>query len=47
MLYISRGKTKAQKYEKISEKKLSTPVEELCEGAPGNIGSFHRLVILD
>ena len=31
-----RAKTKAQKYEKISEKKLSTPVEELCKGAPGN-----------
>ena len=30
-----RAKTKAQKYEKISEKKLSTPVEELCSGAPG------------
>ena len=30
-----RAKTKAQKYEKISEKKLSTPVEELCKGAPG------------
>ncbi|XP_023343810.1 casein kinase I [Eurytemora carolleeae] len=30
-----RAKTKAQKYEKISEKKLSTPVEELCAGAPG------------
>ena len=32
-----RAKTKAQKYEKISEKKLSTPVEELCKGAPGRI----------
>ena len=31
-----RAKTKAQKYEKISEKKLSTSVEELCNGAPGN-----------
>ena len=30
-----RAKTKAQKYEKISEKKLSTSVEELCNGAPG------------
>ena len=29
-----RAKTKAQKYEKISEKKLSTPVEELCKGTP-------------
>ena len=33
-----RAKTKAQKYEKISEKKLSTPVEELCKGAPGKDG---------
>ena len=32
-----RAKTKAQKYEKISEKKLSTPVEELCRGTPGKI----------
>ena len=30
-----RAKTKAQKYEKISEKKLSTPVDELCKGSPG------------
>merc|ERR1712088_1292537 len=30
-----RAKTKAQKYEKISEKKLSTSVEELCKGSPG------------
>ena len=29
-----KAKTKAQKYEKISEKKLSTPVEELCKGTP-------------
>ena len=31
-----KAKTKAQKYEKISEKKLSTPVGELCSGQPGN-----------
>ena len=30
-----KAKTKEQKYEKISEKKLSTPVEELCKGQPG------------
>ena len=35
-----RAKTKAQKYEKISEKKLSTPVEELCKGAPGKGGKW-------
>ena len=34
-----RAKTKAQKYEKISEKKLSTSVEELCKGAPGKCQS--------
>ena len=32
-----KAKTKAQKYEKISEKKLSTPVDELCKGQPGNV----------
>ena len=31
-----KAKTKAQKYEKISEKKLSTPVDELCKGQPGS-----------
>ena len=36
-----KAKTKAQKYEKISEKKLSTPVEELCKGQPGNLNSFN------
>ena len=35
-----RAKTKAQKYEKISEKKLSTSVEELCKGAPGEWETF-------
>jgi len=39
-----RGKTKAQKYEKISEKKLSTPVEELCEGAPAEFATYHNYV---
>jgi hypothetical protein len=32
-----KAKTKAQKYEKITEKKLSTPVEELCQNTPGGI----------
>ena len=36
-----RAKTKAQKYEKISEKKLSTSVEELCKGAPGELRGGH------
>lgn len=30
-----KAATKKQKYEKISEKKLSTPVEVLCKGYPG------------
>jgi len=30
-----KAKTKAQKYEKITEKKLSTSVEDLCQGTPG------------
>jgi len=29
--YISQAATKKQKYEKISEKKMSTPVEVLCK----------------
>ena len=40
-----RAKTKAQKYEKISEKKLSTSVEELCKGAPGWFSSI--LVVIE
>lgn len=32
-----KAKTKAQKYEKISEKKLSTPIEELCNGSPSKL----------
>jgi hypothetical protein len=42
-----RAKTKAQKYEKISEKKLSTPVEELCKGAPGMQKHFEGIVSRD
>jgi hypothetical protein len=30
-----KAATKRQKYERISEKKMSTPVEELCKGFPG------------
>lgn len=29
--YIPQAATKKQKYEKISEKKMSTPVEVLCK----------------
>ena len=42
LMYFNRGSlpwqglkaaTKKQKYEKISEKKMSTPIEILCKGA--------------
>ncbi len=38
-----KAKTKAQKYEKISEKKLSTPVEELCEGQPSTKATLQSI----
>lgn len=43
LMYFNRGSlpwqglkaaTKRQKYERISEKKMSTPIEELCRGFP-------------
>ena len=37
-----RAATNKQKYEKIGEKKQSTPIEELCEGFPGqSAASYH------
>ena len=40
-----RAATNKQKYEKIGEKKQTTPIEELCEGFPGqNIPSTIPLV---
>lgn len=39
-----KAATKKQKYERISEKKLSTPVEVLCRGYPS---MFHMLCALD
>ena len=35
-----RAATNKQKYEKIGEKKQSTPIDELCEGFPGE-QTFH------
>ena len=44
LMYFNRGSlpwqglkaaTKRQKYERISEKKMSTSIEELCKGYPG------------
>ena len=41
-----RAATNKQKYEKIGEKKQSTPIEELCEGFPGEAltSSFYGLI---
>lgn len=49
LMYFNRGSlpwqglkaaTKRQKYERISEKKMSTPIEELCKGYAGTyVGS--------
>jgi len=33
-----KAATKRQKYERISEKKMSTPIEELCKGFPCKFG---------
>lgn len=53
LMYFNRGSlpwqglkaaTKRQKYERISEKKMSTPVEELCKGYPGKY-QFPRFIL--
>lgn len=38
-----KAATKKQKYEKISEKKMATPVEKLCRGYPSKC-LFHFLL---
>jgi len=49
LMYFNRGSlpwqglkaaTKRQKYERISEKKMSTPVEELCKGFPAEFATY-------
>mmetsp|Transcript_15084 Transcript_15084/g.25805 ORF Transcript_15084/g.25805 Transcript_15084/m.25805 type:complete len:338 (+) Transcript_15084:75-1088(+) len=49
MMYFNRGSlpwqglkagTKKEKYEKISEKKMSTPVEVLCRGFPAEFSTY-------
>jgi serine/threonine protein kinase len=49
LMYFNRGSlpwqglkaaNKKQKYEKISEKKMSTPVEILCKGFPSEFASY-------
>lgn len=51
LMYFLRGSlpwqglkagTKKQKYEKISEKKLSTPLEALCRGYPGEFAGYFQ-----
>lgn len=37
-----KAATKRQKYERISEKKMSTPIEELCKGFPCKLYIFTR-----
>jgi len=49
LMYFNRGSlpwqglkaaTKRQKYERISEKKMSTPIEELCKGYPNEFPTY-------
>ncbi|XP_050299118.1 casein kinase I-like isoform X2 [Anthonomus grandis grandis] len=49
LMYFNRGSlpwqglkaaTKRQKYERISEKKISTPIEELCKGYPAEFPTY-------
>jgi len=49
LMYFNRGSlpwqglkaaTKRQKYERISEKKMSTPIEELCKGYPAEFLTY-------
>uniref|UniRef100_A0A3Q3KQN8 non-specific serine/threonine protein kinase n=1 Tax=Mastacembelus armatus TaxID=205130 RepID=A0A3Q3KQN8_9TELE len=40
LLICNRAATKKQKYEKISEKKMSTPVEVLCKGFPAEFAMY-------
>ena len=41
-----KAATKRQKYERISEKKMSTPIEELCKGFPCMLYSLKHFFIL-
>ena len=35
-----RAATKQQKYERISEKKMATPIDVLCKGAPCEFATY-------
>ena len=42
-----KAATKRQKYERISEKKMSTPIEELCKGYPcKSIYSWYNVLLM-
>ena len=41
-----KAKTMKEKYEKIMEKKISTPIDTLCKGFPGKIYSDIDLIKL-
>lgn len=41
-----KAATNKQKYEKIGEKKQSTPIKELCEGFPGASHSCLCIIII-
>ena len=54
LMYFLRGSlpwqglkagTKRQKYERISEKKMQTSVEALCEGYPGILIYFNVFIL--
>uniref|UniRef100_A0A8C8CWV9 non-specific serine/threonine protein kinase n=1 Tax=Oncorhynchus tshawytscha TaxID=74940 RepID=A0A8C8CWV9_ONCTS len=40
IIFCTNAATKKQKYEKISEKKMSTPVEVLCKGFPAEFAMY-------
>lgn len=51
-MYFNRGSlpwqglkaaTKRQKYERISEKKMSTPIDDLCKNYPGKSNALLKM----
>ena len=41
-----KAATNKQKYEKIGEKKQTTPIKELCEGFPGTSSCYLDLLMV-